>query len=123
MPVSRPRVRCLAIAVSSLVISASALAQTSLATLRGKVTDQQGGVLPGATITARQIETNTTRSGVTNETGQFFVPSLPAGSYEVAVELQGFSTAKRTLTLRVGQETSADFALTIGAVSETVQVT
>jgi hypothetical protein len=97
-------------------------AQTSLATLRGTVTDQQGAVLPGATVTARQTETNTVRTGVTNETGQYYVPSLPAGSYEISIELQGFSTSKRELTLRVGQEASADFTMALGAMSETVQV-
>jgi hypothetical protein len=64
----------------ALMFAASAFAQTSLATLRGKVIDEQGGVLPGATVTVRQTETNTTRTGVTNETGQFYVPSLPAGT-------------------------------------------
>ena len=60
------------------MLGASPFAQTSLATLRGKVTDQQGGVLPGVTVTARQTDTNTTRSGATNEAGQFYLPSLPA---------------------------------------------
>src|SRR5207244_5229964 len=105
-----------------LFIASSSGAQTSLATLRGKVVDQQGGVLPGATVTVRQNDTNTTRAGVTNETGQFYVPSLPAGTYEVTVEMQGFSRGKRTLTLSVGQEASADFSLGVGAVAETVLV-
>lgn len=105
-----------------LIFAASASAQTSLATLRGKVVDQQGGMLPGATVTVRQTDTNTTRTGVTNEIGEFYVPSLPAGAYEVTVEMQGFSTGKRTLTLRVGQEVAADFSLAVGGVAETVQV-
>ena len=105
-----------------LMLAASASAQTSLATLRGKVLDEQGGVLPGATVTVRQTETNTTRTGVTNETGQFYLPSLPAGTYEVTIGMQGFSTGKRTLTLRVGQEATADFSLSVGAVAETVLV-
>jgi len=123
MILSRTAAISLVIVVFAVFVPLPSSAQTSLATLRGKVTDQQGGVLPGAAVTTRQVDTNTTRTGVTNETGQFYVPSLPAGAYEVVIELQGFSTAKRTLTLRVGQEASADFALTIGAVSETVQVT
>jgi Carboxypeptidase regulatory-like domain/TonB dependent receptor/TonB-dependent Receptor Plug Domain len=106
-----------------LAVSASAFAQTSLATLRGRVVDQQGGALPGASVTVRQIETNTTRAGVTTETGQFFLPSLPAGTYEILVELQGFSPGKRTVTLSVGQEAAADFTLTVGTVAETVLVT
>lgn len=119
---SRLRVISLAIAFLSLVLVTSSSAQTSLATLRGKVTDQQGGVLPGVTVTARHTETNTTRSGATNETGQFYLPSLPAGTYELTVELSGFSTGKRTVILRVGQEAAADFSLTVGAVTETVLV-
>jgi hypothetical protein len=109
-------------AILSVILEAALLAQTSLATLRGKVTDQQGGVLPGVTVTARQTETNTTRSGATNEAGQFYLPSLPAGPYEITVELQGFSTAKRSVTLRVNQEATADFSLNVGAVAETVTV-
>src|SRR5581483_197909 len=88
----------------TLVLGASASAQTSLATLRGKVVDEQGGVLPGATVTVRQTETNTTRSGATNAAGQFYLPSLPAGTYEITIDMQGFTTGKRTVTLRVGQE-------------------
>ena len=106
--------------VLALVTAVSA--QTSLAALRGKVTDEQGGVLPGATVTARQTETNIARSGVTNETGQFYLPSLPAGTYELTVELAGFSTAARTVVLRVGQEGGADFSLKVGALAETIQV-
>jgi outer membrane receptor protein involved in Fe transport len=97
-------------------------AQTSLATLRGRVVDEQGGVLPGATVTVRQTETNTTRTGVTNESGQFYLPSLPSGTYEVTVELQGFSAGKRTLPLRVGQGATADFTLRVGGLAENVEV-
>ena len=98
-------------------------AQTSLATLRGRAIDEQGGVLPGATVTARQADTNFTRTGVTNENGQFYLPSLPAGSYEVTVELSGFGTDKRTVVLRVGQEITSDVTLKVGGLAETVEVT
>lgn len=100
-----------------------AAAQTSLATLRGKVVDEQGGVLPGTTVVVRQAETNFTRTGVTNEQGQFYLPSLPAGSYQVTVELSGFGTGRQAVVLRVGQEATADFTLKVGSVQETVVVT
>src|SRR5206468_2960851 len=86
------RVPAIVVALALLTASA-AFAQTSLATVRGKVTDEQGGVLPGATVTARQIETNTTRSSLTESLGQYFLSSLPAGTYEITVELSGFSPA------------------------------
>src|SRR2546428_11450485 len=86
------------------ILASAASAQTSLATLRGKVADEQGGVLPGATVTARQVETNTTRTSVTEALGQYFLPNLPAGTYELTVELAGFSPGKRSnVALRVGQ--------------------
>src|SRR5438093_13373141 len=108
----------------ALVFLASATsAQTSLARLRGKVSDEQGGVLPGATVTARQIETNTTRTSVTEGLGQYFLPNLPAGTYELTVELAGFSPGKRSnVALRVGQAADIDFVLRVGAVQESVTV-
>ena len=104
-------------------IPAPALAQTSFAALSGKVTDEQGGFLPGATIVVRQLDTNTTRSGVTESRGQYSLPNLPAGRYELTVELQGFATATREFVLRVGQDASLDITLTVAAVAETVLVT
>src|SRR5438128_12460733 len=91
--------------MSLFIMTASLFAQTSLATLRGKAIDQQGGVLPGATVTVRHVETNTTRTSVTEATGQYFLPSLPAGPYELTVERSGLSTATRAnVVLPVGQE-------------------
>jgi Carboxypeptidase regulatory-like domain/TonB-dependent Receptor Plug Domain/TonB dependent receptor len=123
MPISK---RCLyaAAAVLALVFFASAsFAQTSLATLRGKVSDEQGGVLPGATVTARQIETNTTRTSVSDALGQYFLPNLPAGTYELTVELSGFAPGKRSnVALRVGQAADIDVVLKVGAVQESVTV-
>src|SRR6267142_842903 len=117
MQASRVSITLVAAALMCVWLAASASAQTSLATLRGRVTDEQGGVLPGATLTMRQTDTNTTRSGVTNESGQFYLPSLPAGTYELTVELSAFSAGKRTVILRVGQEAAADFSLKVGAVA------
>jgi outer membrane receptor protein involved in Fe transport len=114
--------------LATLIVAATfgtmgqAAAQTSFATLRGKVADQQGGALPGVTVTVRQTETNTTRTGVTNEAGQFYLPNLPSGTYEMTVELQGFTAEKRTLLLQVGQAATADFTLRVGGVAEQVEV-
>src|SRR5436189_786704 len=111
------------VAVALTLTASAALAQTSLATLRGKVSDEQGGVLPGATVTARQIETNTTRTSVTEALGQYFLPNLPAGTYELTVELSGFAPGKRSnVALRVGQAADIDFVLKVGAVQESVTV-
>src|SRR5438876_11496801 len=117
------RVSTIVAAVTMLTLAASSYGQTSLATLRGKVSDQQGGVLPGATVTAREIEMNTTRTSVTEGLGQYFVPNLPAGTYELTVELSGFAPGKRSnLALRVGQAAEVDFVLKVGTVQESVTV-
>ena len=109
--------------ILAVITAASGFAQTSLASLRGKVSDEQGGVLPGATVTVRQIETNATKVGVTEEVGQYYLPSLPAGTYEVTVELSGFchgETDRRRPARRPGSR--LDFALKVGAVQENVTV-
>jgi outer membrane receptor protein involved in Fe transport len=124
MTTCKPFLNVAALALGLLIITAaSGLAQTSLATLGGKVSDEQGAVLPGATVTARQIETNTARISLTDGLGKYFLASLPAGTYEVTVELSGFATGKRRgLVLRVGQAVDHDFVLKVGTVQETVTV-
>ena len=119
---TRVSVSVAVLAICVWLIATPARAQTSFGALSGKVTDEQGGFLPGATIVVRQVDTNTTRSGVTDPRGQYSLPNLPAGRYTLTAELQGFAPAKREFVLRVGQEASLDITLTISAVAETVLV-
>ena len=100
-----------------------AFAQGYTATLRGKVTDEQGAVLPGVTIAARNVGTNDTRSVTSSAAGLYFLPSLPAGTYDVTSSLSGFATGKRSgVVLQVSQEATVDFALKVGQVSEQITV-
>ena len=99
-----------------------AVGQTSMGTLRGTVIDEQGGVLPGATITARHVATNTVLTTVSSEAGLYYLSNLPAGASPVTVELSGFASNRRSLDLRVGQELTIAFTLSIGGVAETVAV-
>lgn len=111
--------------LSVMLLAAAALAvsaQTSFATLRGTLVDDQGGVLPGVTVTIRHTETNTTRTAVTDARGHYLVPNLPAGSYEVSLALTGFTTVTREVVLRVGQESTLDVVLGVGPVAENVVV-
>ncbi len=104
-------------------LASPAFAQTTTATLRGKVSDGQAGVLPGATVTARQTHTNTSRASVTSELGQYVIPNLPPGPYDILVELPRFATTRRSaLVLQVGQEVTIDFVLTLATVQETIEV-
>ena len=65
-------------------------AQTSGASLAGRVTDAGGGALPGVTITVTNVATGFTRTTVTGADGTYHFPTLPAGTYNVLADLSGF---------------------------------
>jgi outer membrane receptor protein involved in Fe transport len=113
----------IAVVVAAGLAAAPAKAQSTTATVRGTVSDEQGAPLPGATVTARQTETNVSRTVTTGALGQYFLPNLSAGTYELAAELSHFAPGKRAgLVLRVGQEIDVDFALKVGGLQESVEV-
>lgn len=102
----------------------TAAAQVETATVIGTVTDAQGAVLPGATVTARNTETGFTRSGVSDAEGRFRIAALPPGSYQLNAELSGFTTSiRRGVTLTVGSESVINFQLGVGGLQEQVTVT
>src|SRR5262245_40868228 len=90
----------------------------------GAVKDASGAVIPGATITARNVSTGFTRIAVTEANGDYRLPSLPPGQYAVSAELTGFSTETRPdITLIIEQTATINFTLKPAALSETVTVT
>jgi hypothetical protein len=99
-------------------------AQTVTGTIQGTVADRSGGVLPGATVTAQNSETNLSRSATTDQAGHFSIPALPPGTYSVRTELQGF--IPRTLdavVLVLGSQVDLRFTLNVAGGQELVQVT
>src|SRR6266581_1021172 len=93
------------------------------ATLLGTITDSSGGVIPNAKVTVTEVNTGVTRSGQTNESGNYTFPDLAPGQYAVAVELQGFKKENRKdIALAVNTSTRVDIQLTPGNVTETVEV-
>jgi len=117
---------CLVICALCLMAPASGFGQARLtgADLVGAITDASGGVLPGTIVTVTNVETNVTRSMVTDASGRYLVPALPPGTYTVKVELQGFTSKTRSgVVLALGQAVTVDFSLEIGAASEQLTVT
>ena len=108
-----------------LTCNPGVFAQQSLgdATVSGRVTDPSGAIVPGATVTARQTETNLTAETVTGSDGRFRFPYLKIGPYEVTARLQGFAPATRPVTLTVGSAFDVSMALSVEAVTTTVSVT
>ena len=97
-------------------------AQTALGTLRGTVLDEQGGALPGVTVTIRHVETNTVQTTVSSGDGKYFVPNLRPGAYELLSELSGFAPRRQTLELRVGQDVTVNVAMKLAGLAEAVEV-
>ena len=112
------------LAVAMLLLTAATAATQSTSTFNGRVLDQDGAVVPGATITATNQATGVVRTAVTNGEGVYFLPGLDPGIYNVATELAGFASALRErVTLAVNSTLTIDFRLTLAGVAETVTVT
>jgi hypothetical protein len=92
--------------------------------MEGTVTDAQGGVVPDATVTIRNIATNATRTVTSRSDGHYKAASLVPGSYEVKVTATGFKAFVATdVSVQVGRTTTLDASLQPGGASETVTVT
>jgi hypothetical protein len=120
-------VRCGALlAVLLLLVGtpSGVMAQGSLGRLAGTVLDTSSAVLPGATVTLVNQQTNETRTTVTTGTGAFVFPQLQPGLYKVTVELTGFKTVTfANVQVNAGQEYSITAKLEVGGIAETVEVT
>ncbi|MEW5901560.1 MAG: carboxypeptidase-like regulatory domain-containing protein, partial [Acidobacteriota bacterium] len=78
-----------------LLVGGNVFAQTTLVTLEGRVTDEEGAGLPGATITVRNAETGYTKSTASREDGRYIISGIAPGTYECEVSLSGFGAQKR----------------------------
>jgi hypothetical protein len=101
----------------------SGFAQITAATMSGTIKDDTGGVLPGADVVAKNLETGISRSTVSSAGGTFTLAGLPPGRYEVRVTLPGFNTSAQTVELAVGQQAGLTITLKVGATQESVTVT
>jgi carboxypeptidase family protein/TonB-dependent receptor-like protein len=109
-----------------LLVAAGSLAaaQEITGTITGVVKDESGGIVPGATVTVRNVNTNIETTVVADTAGVYVATALPVGQYEVHVELAGFrGYVRRDLDLHVADRLRVDPVLRTGTVSETVTVT
>jgi hypothetical protein len=111
------------IAFCLLLLAAPLDASGQQATVVGTVTDPVGAMIPNATITAIAVSTGLGRTATTTDAGQYVLPDLPIGLYNVKAEASGFSVeAKNGLVLNVGDRLRVDFAMKVGQTQETVTV-
>jgi len=115
--------RIFALFVVLFVTAGLVLAQTATTgAVTGTVTDPSGAVLPGATITLRNLATGATQTATTNGQGSYQFTLLPPANYQVSATARGFQTTARTVAVSVGQATRSDFRLSVGAATQTVTV-
>lgn len=107
-----------------LLIPFGAVAQITTATIVGTITDSSSAIVPGAQVTARNVDTGLTRTMITNEGGNYRLEFLPVGNYVVEVTAKGLKKVNQSgIVLQVNDTTRVDVSLTVGEVSETVNVT
>ncbi|MBI3402369.1 MAG: TonB-dependent receptor [Acidobacteria bacterium] len=101
-----------------------AFAQQGTAEIGGKVTDEQGAILPGVAILVTNEETGVFREVVSGGDGSYFAAQLVPGRYRISAKLAGFRSADRGgLILQVGKALQINLTLGVGGVEETVHVT
>jgi hypothetical protein len=110
-----------AIVIVMLLASASAWAQ-DVGTIAGTVRDQTAGTLPGASVTLRDAATAAVRTTVSDRTGYFQFQQVRPGTFELRIELSGFKTATRLITLLTGSSVTSDVTLEVGTATEYVVV-
>lgn len=92
--------------------------------ITGTVSDSQGAMIPGANITATQVETGNSRTATSSPEGVYTLPGLPAGPYTLQVTAPGFATRmEKGINLHVGNSVAINVQLTAGQVTEQVVVT
>src|SRR5712692_10262637 len=107
----------------SIVFVAPCIAQVTTGDITGRVTDPQGRVVAGATVTVTNKGTGASRTATTNDSGDYTVAELPPGKYDVTVEAKSFSKALLSdFELNVGAKVTQNFELKPGEVTATVQV-
>src|SRR4051794_27502716 len=107
-----------------LVSAAPAAAQFDRGQISGTVKDAQGAVVPGATVTVTNTQTQITQTTVTDSSGFYTVPNLAPGRYDVTAELEGFKKSVRSgVQLDAASAQTIEFALATGALTESVTVT
>jgi hypothetical protein len=113
----------LGVVIAALLCAWPAAAQEQRGSIEGVVRDAQGGVLPGATVEAKS-DSGAVVTTVTDSTGTYRFPALAPGTYEITATLAGFTGVKyEKVEVLLGQIKKADFALSVGGVAESIQVT
>jgi hypothetical protein len=96
----------------------------NMGVIEGTIADEQGGVMPGVTMTLRNTETGVERAVTTEGAGAYRFPALQPGTYSLTASLQGFASERlRDIVLTIGLNLRYDITLKLQALAETISVT
>jgi hypothetical protein len=114
----------IAIGLLALIVTLNGRAQQITGSIVGTVKDQQGAVVPGASVKATNADTGFSRVATTANDGAYRIEYLPVGKYQVEVEMAGFQKfVQENVVLAVDQTQALNVTLDVGAASQTVTVT
>ena len=117
------RVRIGVFVLLACLASSPTFAQVATGSVVGTVSDSSGQLVPGAEVTIREVNRNTTTSLVTDPGGVYTAPFLVPGTYEVQVKIQGFRTwVRRGIVLQVNDRVRIDASLEVGGLTEETTV-
>src|SRR5690348_10275443 len=115
--------RSLTAGVFCLLFTSIIWAQSTNASLAGRVTDPSTARIVGATVVAIGAETNIRNTATTNAAGEYYLPSLAPGTYRIEVEKLGFvKLIKPGVTLHVQDAVQIDFEMMVGSTSDSITV-
>lgn len=118
------RVAVFVLGLISMAAGIPLFAQLPTGTILGTVKDASGAVIPGAMVTAQDVETGVVRSIATDDTGGYRFNALPVSHYDITVKASGFSSStQRGLVLNVDQQAVVNFSLQVGTTAQQVVVT
>src|SRR5215831_13777339 len=102
----------------------SLFAQSDRGTVTGTVSDPAGAVVSSAAVEARNTQTSVTTTVASSATGNYTIPGLPAGNYEINVTVAGFKKyTRQNLTVDAAQTIRVDITLEVGSTSDSITVT
>jgi hypothetical protein len=120
----RIRVGVCVLPLTGLLLSQALFGQSDRGTITGTVTDPSGAVISGASLAATNTATGISTTTVTGSSGDYTIPLLPAGTYQVTAERDGFKKyVQPGIAVDVAQTLSLDIRMQVGARTETVEVT
>jgi hypothetical protein len=119
----RSTIKFVSVLTVLLLCSVWLFGQAESGQISGSVTDSSNAVVPGARVTVTNTNTGQVRNGVTNSAGEFVIPSLTIGTYDVTIEKEGFQKYSNRVQVDVASKVDLSAKLAVTGASTTVEVT